>query len=287
MKVIAFLGLGAMGGRMAANLVKAGYDVRLYNRSPDKAAPLVAQGATLWATPYAAATDAEAVIAMVSDDAASDRIWLDSESGALRALKPGMIAIDSSTLTPQWVTTLSQKLAKKGVAFLDAPVIGSRPQADAGQLIYLMGGEEEAVQRSLPLLAVMGSAFHHAGPAGAGATLKLMVNALFGIQVAAMAEILTLIRRLDMNEPAILEILGGLPVVSPAAKNALSMMADGKFAPLFPIDLVEKDFRYAAGLHNGRNDGASLIDATAKLYQQAKRKGLGGKNITGILQLYE
>ena len=131
MNKIAFLGLGAMGLRMAANLVNAGHSVTVWNRDPAKAAPRAALGAGIAGTPKAAAGGAEIVIAMVRDDEASRRVWLDPETGALGWLGRHAIAVESSTLSVGWVKALAAAAGERGISFLDAPVVGSRPQAEA------------------------------------------------------------------------------------------------------------------------------------------------------------
>src|SRR5919109_4498430 len=141
MDEIAVLGLGAMGSRMAANLVKAGYGVRVWNRTADAATPLVEAGARQAPSPREAAAGAAFVIAMLRDDEASRKVWLDPENGAFRALDPQAVAIESSTLTLDWIRNLGQAAAEQGLSLLEAPVAGSRPQAEAGQLIYLCGGK--------------------------------------------------------------------------------------------------------------------------------------------------
>jgi 3-hydroxyisobutyrate dehydrogenase len=182
---ISILGLGAMGSRMATNLMRAGHAVAVWNRDPEKAVQLVASGAKHASSPRAAAAGADAVIAMVRDNAASRAVWLDPSTGALAGMARGAMAM-SSTLTVNWVGEPGAAAAKLGIAFLDAPVAGSRPQAEAGQLIYFVGGEASAFARAEPLLKAMGAVVHHAGAVGSGAGVKLMVNALFGIQLAAM-----------------------------------------------------------------------------------------------------
>jgi 3-hydroxyisobutyrate dehydrogenase len=191
---IAVLGLGAMGSRMAARLLGAGHQVSVYNRSAGPAHDLVAAGAVAGKTPRAAAEGAEIVIAMVRDNEASRAIWCDEQDGALRGFGAGAIAIESSTLTPGWVRELGAEVQQAGARFLDAPVVGSRPQADAGQLIHLVGGDADIFDRAKGVLSALGGAAHHVGPVGAGARLKLAVNALFGVQVAALAELLALLK---------------------------------------------------------------------------------------------
>ncbi|MBV8472539.1 MAG: NAD(P)-dependent oxidoreductase, partial [Hyphomicrobiales bacterium] len=192
---LAFLGLGAMGVRIAARLVNTGHEVTVYNRTPGRDAALIAAGAKSAPTPRAAAEGAEAVIAIVRDDVASRDLWTHPKAGALAALKPGVLAIESSTVTPGWVDKLAALVKPTGAAFLDAPVVGSRPQAEAGQLILLVGGETAAFERAQPIFSAVGSAAHHMGPIGSGATMKLAVNALLGVQIAEVAEMFGMLER--------------------------------------------------------------------------------------------
>ncbi len=286
MSHIAFLGLGAMGSRMAANLLKADQAVTVWNRSREPAARLGELGASLAATPRAAAAGARIVISMVTDDAASRDVWLHADTGAAASLEPGTIAIEASTVTPVWIGELAQAVHAKGAAFLDAPVAGSRPQAEAGQLIFLVGGEAAVFDRIKPLLEIMGGAVHHVGRLGQGAVFKLAVNALFGIQVAALGELLGFLGRAGLDRARAVGILSSLPITSPAAAGTAELMMAGNFAPMFPIDLVEKDFGYA--LESAQAVGASLptTDAVRRIYAEARLKGHGGDNIAGVVQLF-
>ncbi len=283
---IAVLGLGAMGARMAARLLHAGHDVSVFNRTPERAAELEAQGARLAATPREATAGAEVAIAMLRDDTASRAVWLDPETGALAGLGAGALAIESSTLTPGWIRDLAPAVAQAGGRFLEAPVAGSRPQAEAGQLIYFLCGEAEAVEAARPLLEVLGGALHHVGPAGHVAVVKLAVNALFGVQVAAVAEILGLFRKASLDAEAATAVLAETPVMSPAAKGAAGLMLAGKFAPMFPIDLVEKDFGYVAEAASAAGAEMPTAAAVREIYARAKAAGFGSDNIAGVTQLF-
>ncbi len=284
---IAVLGLGAMGARMAARLLDAGHSVTVYNRTPGRAEALEGKGARSAATPREAAEGAEAVIAMVRDDAASRAVWLAPETGALHALGDGALAIESSTLTPGWVAELAGAIAERGAHFLDAPVAGSRPQAEAGQLIYFVGGEAAAFSRAQPILEVMGGALHHVGPVGTGMVVKLAVNALFGIQVAALGEIIGAIRKSGADVERAVTVLGETPVMSPAAKGSAGLMLAREFAPMFPIDLVEKDFGYVVAAAEAVGASVPTADAVRAVFADAKRRGFGGDNIAGVLQLFD
>lgn len=284
---ISVLGLGAMGSRMAANLMKAGHAVTVWNRSPDKAARLVAAGARLAATPRAAAREADFVIVTVRDDEASRAIWLDPTNGALEAMRPDAMAIESSTLSVHWVRELGAIAANSGVAFLDAPVAGSRPQAEAGQLIYFVGGEASAFARAELLLKAMGGSVHHAGAVGSGAGVKLMVNALFGIQLAAIGELVGFAKKIGLDTAKATEILGSTPVCSPAAKLAAGAMLAGNFTPMFPIALAEKDFGYVVAVAERAQADVPISVAAHQVFAEALLRGYGEDNITGVVKVYQ
>lgn len=287
MSRIAVLGTGAMGSRIVQNLLQANHQVAVYNRSIDKVKPLLERGAVYAATPREAVQQADFVISMVTNDEVSRIVWLSSETGAVLGLGNDAIAIESSTLSVEWTTELAAAIESRGVAFLDAPVVGSRPQADAGKLTYLVGGSAETLaQVETILLAAGGAAIHHLGATGQGMAMKLAVNALFGIQVAALAEILGLLTKQGVDLTMAIACLGELPVTSPAAKAAGSLMLNGNHAPLFPIALVEKDFRYATQTAQSVAATTPLVIATHDVYQEAIEQGYGDSNITGIAQLF-
>ena len=283
---ITFLGLGAMGQRMVRRLLAAGHDVTVWNRTAATAAPLVEAGARWAPTPRAAAEGAEVVWSMVFDDDASRDVWLHAADGAALSLTPGMTAIESSTLSPTWVRALGVEVESLGANFLDAPVAGSRPQADAGQLVFIVGGEAAALEQVRPLLGALGSAVHAIGPVGSGALLKLSINALFAVQVAALAEQLNLLHRAGLDPKRALDALRTMPVTSAAAAGAGMLMLAEDYAPQAPVDLIVKDLGYA--LEAGRRVAASLpVTALAHTrYQAAQRAGSGAENIVAIVKLF-
>jgi 3-hydroxyisobutyrate dehydrogenase len=286
MEKIAFLGLGEMGSRMAVNLVKAGHAVTVWNRSAAKAQPLAECGATVASSPRAAAGDADVAIAMVRDDAASHAAWLDPDHGALASLRVGSVAVECSTLSVGWVRELGREAVARRVGFLDAPVVGSRPQAEAAQLIFLAGGAPEDLERIRAILGAMGGAIHHAGPCGNGTAVKLAVNALFSIQVGAVAELIGMLRAAGVDAGRALEIIAATPVASPAAKAAASAMLAGAFRPMFPAELAEKDFACLARTANEHHARTPITEAARAVFQEAVAKGFGADNLTGIVRLY-
>jgi len=286
MAKLAFLGLGAMGSRMAAKLLEAGHQVTVWNRTAGRSQALADAGAVVAATPRAAATGADVVFAMVRDDAASRQVWLDAETGALAGLEQGAVGVDCSTLSVDHVRALAGAFGQAGYDFLDAPLAGSRPQAEAGQLIFLVGGAGPVLARVRPVLDAMAAAVHHAGDNGAGAAVKLMVNALFGVQLATMAELIGLARKAGLDAAAAVEIVAATPVCSPAAKAAAGAMLAGAFAPAFPIDLVAKDFGLVADAAAGVEATVPVSAAAQAVYEAGVADGIGDDNITGIVQLY-
>ncbi|WP_141211394.1 NAD(P)-dependent oxidoreductase [Rhodoferax sp. TH121] len=286
MQTIAFLGLGAMGARMATQLVKAGYPVTVWNRDPAKAAPLLALGATLAATPRAAVQSAAVVISMVTDAVAARSVWLDAHTGAVAALQPKAIAIECSTVTPAWVRQLAESVQSHGAQLLDAPVVGSRPQAEAAQLVLMVGGESLALEQVRPVLATMAAKVLHVGAVGQGAVFKLAVNALFAAQLHSVAELLGFLTRNGYAPDQAAHLLGEFPIVAAPIAGAAKMMAAGNTAPLFTIDLMEKDLGYL--LDTARASGAKLPSAeTARAaFQGAQQLGLGRANVTGLATLF-
>lgn len=283
---IALLGVGAMGSRMAVNLLQAGYPVILWNRTAEKLTPLLDHGAQARSTPREAVQGAAFVICMARDDQASHHIWLDPEIGALAGLSPHTIAIDSSTLTVAWVRSLAERFHQAQIPFLEAPVAGSRPQAEAAQLIYFVGGEPEVLAQAQPIFKTLGRAIHHAGAVGSGAAIKLAVNTLFSVQLATLAELIGMLQGSGVDPQRALEILSATPVCSPAAQVGVEAMLTGQFAPLFPIELVEKDLGYAIQTAQAGDRQMPLTKATRQVFAQAIAQGYGGDNITGVAQLY-
>jgi 3-hydroxyisobutyrate dehydrogenase len=173
----------------------------------------------------------------------------------------------------------------RGLALLEAPVSGSRPQAEAGQLIYLVGGDEATFKRAEPLLKAMGSAIHFIGPLGTGALVKLSTNALLGIQVTALTELIGMLKRSGADAARALEVVAATPVWSPVATRMADSMLAGDFVPQFPVELVEKDFSYALEAA-GSSASAPTIAAAHRVFTEAISRGLGGTNMTSVVRLF-
>jgi 3-hydroxyisobutyrate dehydrogenase len=283
---IGFLGAGAMGSRLIMNLLKQNYAVTVYNRTTDKIKNLIEHGAYHAKTPAEAAEKADIVISMVRDDLASKEVWT-SQKGAIQNLKQSAIAIESSTLSPEWIVALASTFSRNHASFLEAPVLGTLPQAESAQLIYLIGGEEETLNRAKPVLKKLSAAIHHIGEHGSASVFKLAVNAQYGTQVAIWSETLEMLHRYGISNQDSVRILNTLPTTSAAMKVAGDLIAQGIYKPLFPIDLVEKDFSYVKKTASNKNIKAGVIEAVLDAYRTAKASGYGDENIVAISKIYK
>lgn len=283
---VAVVGLGAMGSRLAANLLADGRSVVVHNRSAAPATDLVAAGAELATSPRDAARRADVVLVAVRDDPASRAVWTDPDHGLLGGLRTGASAVECSTLGPGWVRELAELVAPTGSRFLEAPMIGSRPQVEARALVHLVGGTADALDTVRDVLAVSASRVHHYGDVGTAATLKLVVNALLATQVATVAELLGVTGRAGLAPDAVLELLTSLPVTSPAAARAGGAMVRGSFAPNFPAGLVAKDLDYLSRLAAELDAKVPMADRALARFRHLADAGHGAEDITAIARLH-
>ncbi len=282
MQRVALLGLGAMGAGMAANWLAKGFALSVWNRTPAKAEALTAKGAKAAATPREAAAGADAIFAMVADDAASRSIWLGAD-GALAGAKSGAIAVESSTLTPDWARELAGHARAKGLGFLDAPVGGSRDAAEAGALRFFIGGDEATFAAARPALAAVGTVMERLGSVGAGATWKLINNQLIAAQTAALAEALDVAGKAGFKPEQISALILAGAAASPIVKGKLPRMLAGDFDKTdFALYLMLKDARYATALAQSLGASADVISAAAKAFARAEAKGLGAKDFAAV-----
>ena len=282
MQRIALLGVGTMGAGMAASWLKNGFPLTIWNRTPARAAPFAAQGATIAATPREAAEGADIIVAMVADDDASRDVWLGA-SGALESAKPGAILIESSTLTPDWVRELGAKAQERGCRFLDAPVGGSRTAAAAGQLVLFVGGDAETLEAARPALEAVAQRVNHVGSTGAGATWKLINNMLIATQAAGLAEALAFARKSGFAPDQISALIGSSAAASPIVQLKLPRMIEGEFDETdFALYLMHKDTRYAVALAEKLGAPHDVIAAAETAFARAEAKGLGAKDFAAV-----
>jgi 3-hydroxyisobutyrate dehydrogenase len=282
-KNVAILGLGTMGSGMAANLLKAGFSLSVYNRTASKAQTLVDQGARLASTPAEAALGASVVISMLADDVASRKVWI-GERGALESVGEGVTLVESSTVSPAWIAEFAVLAEKRGANLLDAPVTGSRMQAEAGQLSFLVGGSNAALEGATPVLQAMSKEIVHLGPVGSGAKMKLINNFLCGVQVASLAEGLTWIERSGLDREKALSVLKSGAPGSPLLGAISARMVSQNYSVNFLLSLMTKDLLYAQNEAASLNVDLKTAEVARSLFEVAIAKGLGDEDMSSVIE---
>lgn len=259
-KKLGLIGLGLMGRPMGMNLLKAGHSLTVWNRTASRADELVAAGATLAKSPQEVAAASDFLLTIVSDPPALEEVlW--GAHGALKALKPGSVYMDSSTVSPQLARKISTACAKQKVKFLDAPVTGGDWGAKKGELIFMIGGEETTLKEVEPVLAVMGKKWFHLGPNGAGQTIKLAMNLILALQVEALAEALTLVTSAGLQGEKLVEVMQSSMARSGVLDIKSKNLLAHDYTPSFPLRLMYKDMTLALQL--AKQNGVTLPAATA------------------------
>jgi 3-hydroxyisobutyrate dehydrogenase len=234
---------------MAANLLKAGFELTVWNRTASRADTLVGQGAKRGATPREVASATDVVITIVSDPPALESVlW--GEAGVLAGLRRGSVLIDSSTVSPDLERRVAAAAAERGAQFLEAPVTGGTWGAEKGELVFMVGGAAETLERVKPVLAAMGKRWFHLGSHGAAQAVKLAMNLLLGLQVDAFAEALALVSRAGVPGERLVEVMQSSMGRSPLLDLKAPLMVKGDYTPSFPLRLMHKDFGLALDLAN-------------------------------------
>jgi 3-hydroxyisobutyrate dehydrogenase len=272
-----------MGAGMAANLLRAGFSLSVYNRTAAKARALTDSGARLAGTPAAAVEGASIVISMLSDDAASRDVWL-GKDGALEAVEKGAILIESSTVSPAWISELAEQAAQHGLDLLDAPVTGSRMQAETGQLSFLVGGNEATLAKAVSALKAMSKEIVHLGPVGSGAKMKLINNFLCGVQVASLAEGLTWIERSGLDRDKALTILKAGAPGSPLLSAISTRMANQAYTVNFLLKLMNKDLLYAQNEAAHCDVELKTAEVARSLFEAAIAQGFGDQDMASVIE---
>jgi 3-hydroxyisobutyrate dehydrogenase len=268
---VAFIGLGRMGHGMAGRYLDAGFDVAVWNRNKAKAEDLIARGAR-WATsPEDAAIDADAVVTMVADDAASRAVWL-TKDGAAATMKAGSIAIECSTVSHGHALDLARELRSRGLIYIDCPVTGLPDAAASGKLTLLVGAEPADLERARPFLVPLSSTIRHFGPVGSGTVYKLINNLMGAIQIAGIAEGLAIAEQAGLDMKLVLEAVETGVAASPQVIRHSRRMAARNFAgATFTAALRHKDAAYAVALAESLLSGAPLMGrAAVEAYALAK-----------------
>ena len=278
---IGFIGTGIMGSRMATNLQKHGYEVVIFNRTQAKAIALIENGAVWADTPGVLAKQVEIIFTMLANPEAVMIAAL-GENGFLDSLAPNALWIDCSTVHPSFSRQMAKEAQSKQVRFLDAPVSGSKNQAEKAELVFMVGGNVTDVKTCQPLFEAMGSRFIHVGEYGMGTALKLANNLLLGTSMAAFAEAVTLGEALGLSQKMLLKALLGGAVAAPFLSTKKEMIELENYEAEFPLQWMQKDLHMVEIAANEAEVAIPVTSNVKELYRLAMQQGLGKKDFSAI-----
>jgi 3-hydroxyisobutyrate dehydrogenase-like beta-hydroxyacid dehydrogenase len=260
---LAFIGLGNMGSRVAKRLLAAGYAVSVFDRDPSRSEALTPNGAKSVVSVAELAKSVNVFLSCLTDDQAVRDVYY-GPAGVLANASPGLVILEMSTVSPATSRELANKASDLGVQMLDVAISGSTPAAEAGTLFLLAGGNPDFFQAARPIFQAIASKYFHLGPSGAGTTMKLVVNAILGIGMQAIAEAAALGEKAGLSRDVLLEVLAQTAVVAPAHAGKLSRAARGDYSPQFPLPLMNKDFSLILQLAAGVD---AVMPATSAAFQ--------------------
>ena len=281
---VAVLGTGIVGAAMARNLLAAGMEVRIWNRTREKADPLARDGAAVATSPAEATEGAEFMITMLSDSAAVEDVV---GEGALSALGEGGVWIQTSTVGIEGTTRLAEMASQHGVAYVDAPVLGTRQPAEQGQLIVLASGPEVVRERCAPLFDAIGSKTLWLGEAGAGTRLKLVVNNWIVGLVGVLAETVAFARGIGVEPERFLETIEGGPLGLPYARIKGNMMIENEFPTSFSLALARKDAGLVLEAADAQGLRLAITEAVAARFDEALEAGHGDEDLAAVYRVAE
>lgn len=279
---VAFLGLGIMGQAMATNLVKAGHEVTVWNRTPGK----TVEGAAVAPTPAAAAQGAEVVWLCVSDtDAVQTTVF--GKDGVEGSLSQGMIIADSSTISPNATVKFAEQVKAKGAAWVDAPMTGSKIGARDGTLVFIVGGEEAPIERLKPLFAAMGKKIFRMGETGKGQATKLAMNLQIAMIFEGFAEALTLATKLGIDAQQLLSLIEATMIRSGVVEYKAPFVMQRDFTPNFPLRLMHKDIKLALEAAKEARVKLPGLETVEEIYEMASEDGHQDLDYAATLTLLE
>ncbi len=278
-----FLGLGIMGRAMATNLVRAGFEVVVWNRGADKCRPLAELGAQVAASPREVVAACPVTIAMLADPAAATEVVFGA-AGVLEGLAPGKGYVDMSTVDDLTAQQLSAAVIDRGGRFLEAPVSGSKKPAEDATLVILAAGDEGLYRETQPAFEKMGKKTLYLGAVGQGARMKLVVNMVMGVMMAGFCEGLALAQQGGLDPQQLLEVLDAGAIANPMFRLKGPNMLKGDFAAHFPLKHMQKDLRLAVAVGDELAQSLPAAAAANETFKRARALGLGEADFSALLR---
>jgi 3-hydroxyisobutyrate dehydrogenase-like beta-hydroxyacid dehydrogenase len=279
---IAFLGLGIMGRPMASNLAKAGHEVTVWNRTPGKDV----EGARVATSPAEAARGTEVVWMAVSDTKAVETVLFGAQ-GAEESLTAGMTIVDSSTISPSATRKFAERVRGRGVQYVDAPMTGSKVAAENGTLIFIVGGDEAAVEALKPLFVAVGKEFFRMGETGKGQAAKLAMNLQIALIYEGFAEALTLATKLGVDPATLLPVIQASMVRSGVIDYKAPFVMKRDFSPNFPLRLMHKDIRLTLEAAKEVRVKLPALETVEEIYEMATEDGHQDLDYAATIALLE
>jgi 3-hydroxyisobutyrate dehydrogenase len=285
-EIIGFIGLGIMGRGMAANLLKAGFNLMVWNRTPEKMTALIEQGAIAADSPSALAARSEVVVVCVSDTPDVESVIL-GESGIIHGARPDTLVIDCSTISPMTTRVIAARLDEKGIHLLDAPVSGGSEGAANGTLSIMVGGDAEQVTRAMPVLQAMGRTITHVGGQGAGQMVKLVNQILVVVTMQGVAEALLFAQAGGLDLDQTLSAVSGGAAGSWMLSNRGPQVVQRDWRPGFTIDLQQKDLRLVLETADQLGSPLPSTALVFQFYRTLQQQGLGGEGNHALVKALE
>ena len=283
---IGFIGLGIMGQPMALNLIRNGFEVSAWNRTRSKADAVEKAGGRIASTPAEAVREADVVMMIVSDSAAVQEV-VAGKGGILEALRPGMIVVDCSTISPEVSRRLTAQAASRGASWLDAPVTGSKHGAEKGDLTFMIGGDQEALERVMPVLKALGKKHIYCGAQSLGLSAKLVQNAIQSTMVEIFSEGFVMAVKAGVKPQTMMEIIQSSLARSALIDFKAPFVFKGDFTPYFPLKLMHKDLGLTMEAAYALNVPMPIAAAVKEVYGAVKAKGKGDLDYAAVITLFE
>jgi len=280
---IAFIGLGIMGSRMAANLLKHDVDLTVYNRSSEPAERLGEAGASVVNSPSSAVKGADLVFTMLSTPEVVEQLAF-GEDGFTSFMKRDAIWADVTTVDPMFARMIAKRAHDQGIRYIDSPVAGTKPHAEKAQLVFYVGGDKKDYEAALPFMEMMGQKAMHIGAVGGGASLKMLVNMMLAQSMLVYSEAVLLGRSMGLDERLLFEVLPTLPVIAPFTKFKTEMIKNDDYTVQFPLEWMQKDLHLASLCAYEFNQPLFMTNLAKEIFAQAVKAGFARQDFGAVFK---
>ena len=283
---ITIIGLGIMGKGMANNLIKNGVDLTVFNRSKEPVRELEAQGAKAAISVNEAVAEADIVFTMLSTPEVVQTLMLE-ENGGLYAMKKNAVWVDCTTVDPAFTLSANQVAQQAGIRFMDAPVTGTKPHAESGNLTFFVGAEKSLLEEVTPYFNMMGQKINHVGETGKGSAFKILLNLMLAQSMIIFSEAVLLGQKLGLDRDFLLDNISKAPIAAPFTQFKTQMIKSGEYEVNFPLELMHKDIHLATQTAYALNQPLYLGNLAKELFASAKQEGMGRLDFAAIHKFLE